>query len=441
MTVTQIESKKDPYLRYGASNFAKNLLWVIQEIWLLFVFVKVYYFSPIDAGICFLLLLTFSAMADIVWAFILKSIKLSCWHSRIALLVMMPVCSIISVFSFGFQNQSELSFTIFITSIILFRFFYSLLDVLHTELMLGLSPITGPSLLLASWRQIGGTGAMVTIGLIGYSLNPLGIKSDFNGSIRWLAILSSIIATIVFFVTLPQRTEKETISEAADIVFSTDKPDLWGIAYYILFSALSVISAGLFSKSLPFLATLRGWEGGGANVGIVAFAVGRALAIPVMFKYGGTYLTREITAWLYLAVGIIAITIPFMHISILLFFTISMIVGFFTSLGYILSWALLPYLAISTNNELPHEGDLFNNISLFLASIKVSNGLSGPLIGYLIAASQYTSAELKASYSVIYLEAAIALFIIANSLICGVLVKLWNARQGHRIISVEPQPD
>jgi GPH family glycoside/pentoside/hexuronide:cation symporter len=382
-------------LSYSSANFGKSMFWTSMELFFLFYLTDILEIHPATAGLIVLIGLVWDGITDPIVGYLIDSLKYKIPKYGTYLLFGAPLTSISFVLLFAPIQMDQTCTVYFVLAVsLLFRTFYSLLDVPHNSMLASLTPDSRTRSDLASLRYFFSSlgGVVVSLGISSSLINGSMGKEPKDFFIY--SLIASLLALLslyaCYFGTI--RLEKELKSNNSKATFKailrsvSNNKQLW-IAFLLM--SLSSLTLPLFGKAVIYYSKYI--HGDESIVGslLVLLALGKGGAIPLWM-----FVTRKIgKKWSAIfAYGSTCIALSLFWLgsnySEQSLYFLTVFIGITMSGTAVINWAIIPDTVDfgEWRSGIRAEGFIFG---FFTLTSKISMGVGAAMFGIILGAQGF----------------------------------------------------
>lgn len=384
---------------YGIGDLAFNLYFMTASLYLLLFYTDIQGLSPSTAGWIFSAVLMWDAITDPLMGYIASRTRTRWGKYRPYIMFgAIPLaCSWILIFvPTGFTG---LALTLYALSVhLLFRTLYTVVSMPYISLSAVMTSSSQERGILASIRMVCATGGALLISYFTLDLvNKLGSGDQAQGFL-YLAIIFSIIATLIFFITFATTEERVSLETEPQLRFADmlrmlrKNSAFWLVCGMLLMNGMAWT---FFNKSIPYFFKYTVEREDLIGTGLAAITGCAMLSIPV-WTFIMKRTSKRLVSLCGSVIGIAAYTlfwlVPASETTTLIYCLV--LVGLATGAGYLTFWAMMPDTIEfgEWRTQLRAEGVMFGYVSFMQkAGLAIGVALLGETlsrIGYIANQAQ-----------------------------------------------------
>jgi len=419
---------------YASANYGKSLWWTSTEYFLLYFLTDQLGIEPLAAGVIMLISLAWDGITDPIMGFLIERMKNKVRGFAIYLLIGSPFTATFFILMFYKPTIWENHWGLYALIVgLLFRTFYSVIDVPHNAMLASLTRDSRERTGLASLRIFFSSLGGVTVSLGIYEVFLLAKGDSHSDNFLILAIVISVISitTLAICSLSTRKLELERKLETSDRIISfTELVNTLRInrQLWVVFSltALTSIATPVFAKTVIYYAKYGLLHEEWAGLGLLAMTLGQAVFLPFWTSLSHKSGKSESLKLAHLAVIVILTLFVFTPISNqFIFYVFCFISG--TAIGgiYMLNWAIVPDVVEygESQSGLRIEAGIFG---LFTFTNKVSLGVGTAVLGLTLSSIGYESNSIGNELLIDNFKWIMSAIPIIGSLLCLVILPAYK---------------
>lgn len=421
-------------LGYASGNFGKNILWNSLEFCLLFILTDILGIAPALAGTL--------VMVSIVWDAILDPL-FGCFADRVRtrlgkygpfLIFGAPLCSLFYLLLFSIPLWPvEEKLLPMMVALLLFRTFYTVVDLPHNALIACITPSSRERASLAGMRYLFSALASICIAM---ALGPI-LDSQGSEAINFFnfACVVAVLSTGALWISWWSVRHLDIAAAQTDLPVRRPFARMFGLfknpPFRILITVAVVtgLATPVFTKLFIFYSKYNLGNKSLASTGLTAFTVASALGVPFwMWLSSRLDKSRALQAahlMLIAACSLFFVVHPSttVHLVILAGFT-----GIASGGIYMMIWGLAPDVIDfgEVKSGIRVEAIAF---SLLILSMKTSIGLGTGLVGFLMDIGGYVPDAVQTPKTLVWIRSIMCGIPLAGSLLAAISLSFY--RIGH----------
>ncbi|BBO30104.1 sugar transporter (plasmid) [Alteromonas sp. I4] len=381
-------------LGYGIGDMGFNLYFMTASLYLLLYYTDVLGLSPSTGGWIFSAVLVWDAITDPLMGFVASRTQTKWGKYRPYLLFgAIPLaCAWILLFiPTGFTG---VALTIYALSVhLVFRTLYTVVSMPYVSLSAVMTSSSHERGVLASFRMVSATGGGLLIAFFTLDLVEWFGQGDQAKGFLYVAILFSIISTLIFWVAFATTSETVSSAKAQKVSLSEAfrmlkvNSAFWLVCGMLLMNGMAWT---FFNKSIPYFFKYTVERPDLIGTALAAITGCAMISIPVwtyIMKRTSKRLVAMSGSCLAIVAYILFSLMPLSNTTALL--SSLVVVGFATGAGYLTFWAMMPDTVefAEWRSGVRAEGVIFGYVSFMQkAGMALGVGLLGESlsgIGYV----------------------------------------------------------
>lgn len=428
---------------YASANYGKSLLWTSTEFFLLFFLTDIMGLSPAFAGMILLVSLIWDGITDPLMGFAADRLR----HRLKGYSPYLFYGGPITVFFFVLLFYKPPLVTEYLGAYaliigLLFRSFYSIIDVPHNSMMASLTRDSRERSTLASLRMLFSSIGGMTVSLGLYTVLKSGQEAQETRNFLILAVIIAVFSVITFYLCWAATHDIEEKAEQSTSVDMSIKEVLKAITQNIqlltifTLTAITCIATPIYAKTLIYYCKYALLHDDWSGVALLFMSGGQAVSLLFWTRLSHKNSKSSTLRLAHITLILALISFAAFPVSNLTHLNIiSFLIGFSVGGVYMLNWAMMPdvieYGEWQSGTRI--EAGI---IGLFTLINKVSLGVGAGLLGFFLASAGFKANAVQSSNFNTILKGAMFIIPIAGSLCClAILPKYKLTHDYHKEIS------
>ena len=420
---------------YASGNFGKNILWNSLEFCLLFILTDILGIEPALAGSLIMISIVWDAVLDPLFGCFADRTRTRFGKYGPFLIFGAPLCGLFYLVLFSIPLLDiDNKLLAMVVSLLLFRTFYTVVDLPHNALIACITPSSRERSSLAGMRYLFSAVASICIAL---ALRPI-LNSKGAEALNFFkfACMVAVLSTIALWISWWSVRQQDIDAAETDLPVRKPITGMYNLLKNRPFQIMVTIAitTGLatpvFTKLFIFYSKYNLGNESFASIGLTAFTVASALGVPFWMRLSSRI--NKSSALQVSHMMLVAACCLFFFVqpagNVQLIF-LAGLAGVASGGIYMMIWALAPDVIDfgEVKSGVRVEAIAF---SLMILSMKTSIGLGSGMVGYLLGLGGYVPDAIQTPQTLTWIRAIMCGIPLAGSLLA--FISLSYYRIGHK---------